>query len=197
MVELRTIIFFDGQNLFHGAREAWSPWPRVPGSPYGYPSYDVEKLALSLVSREGGRSLREIRFYTGVPASHKSQKWHGFWSNKLRVLDRRGIYVYKGRINPGGQEKGVDVSIAIDLVRLTYEQTYETAIIVSSDSDLGPAIELAKEVANGQNRRLLFESAFPHEPSRYERRGIKGTKWVRIDKPQYDSCRDLANYFPY
>ena len=114
---LRTIVFFDGQNLYHLARNAWAPAPQVPGSPYGYPSYDVEKIAALMVGRQPGRILQQIRFYTGVPEPRSPQTtfWHGFWGNKLRYLGSRGIYVYRGRLNPGGQEKGVDVSLAVDL----------------------------------------------------------------------------------
>lgn len=107
--------------------------------------------------------LTEIRFYTGVPSPHRGTdeaRWHGFWGNKLRYLRAGGIYVYRGRVNPGGQEKGVDVSLAIDLIRMTYEQEYETAIIVSQDWDFGPAVKLAKEIAKSQKRFLYFESAF-------------------------------------
>lgn len=160
---MRTVVFFDGQNLYHGVRDAWAPTPRVPGSVYGYPSYDVEKLAAKLVERVPGRSLDQIRFYTGVPSPHRGPDenfWHGFWTNKLRYLGSRGIYVYRGRVNPGGQEKGVDVSLAIDLIQLTYEQRYETAIIVSQDWDFGPAVRLAKQIARSQRRQLYFESAF-------------------------------------
>lgn len=59
---MRTIVFFGGQNLYHLARSAWSPGPQVPGSPYGYPRYDVEKLAASLVARHPRRVLKQIRF---------------------------------------------------------------------------------------------------------------------------------------
>lgn len=38
-------------------------------------------------------------------------------------------------------EKGIDVAIAIDLVRLAMERAYETAVLMSSDTDLLPAIE--------------------------------------------------------
>ena len=106
---LRAIVLIDGQNLYHGAKSAWAPTPPVSSSPYGYPSYDVEKLAQALVSRLPGRSIAQIRFYTGVPnpdAGPMAKFWHGFWTNKLRYLASRGIYIYKGRVNPGGQEKG-------------------------------------------------------------------------------------------
>lgn len=44
-------------------------------------------------------------------------------------------------IDEGGQrEKGVDVQIAVDLVVGAYENTYDSALLVSSDTDLIPAI---------------------------------------------------------
>ena len=124
---MRAIVPIDGQNLYHLARRAWASGSP---SPYAWPSYDVEKLASVLVSRVAGRTLSETRFYTGVPdpAVGPSQLfWHGFWSNKIRYLSSRGIYVYRGRVNAGGQEKGVDVSLALDLVRATYDRRYEAA----------------------------------------------------------------------
>lgn len=63
----RTIVFFDGQNLYHGAKDAWVPAQPLGPSPYAWPSYDVEQLAQVLVAREPGRTLTQIRFYTGVP----------------------------------------------------------------------------------------------------------------------------------
>ena len=58
-------------------------------------------------------------------------------------------------MNAGGQEKGVDVSLALDLVRATYDLQYEVAIIVSQDWDFGPAVRLAKAIAQVQDRRLV------------------------------------------
>lgn len=197
MANQRVIVFFDGQNLYHAAKDAWGPDPPTGPSPYAWPSYDVEKLAKILVERVPGRVLAQTRFYTGVPDPYQGPKekfWHGFWTNKLRVLASRGIYVYKGRVNPGGQEKGVDVSLAIDLVRLTYEQAYQVAIVVSQDWDFGPAVRLAKQVAQGQGRMLVFESAFPLGPGGRSRRGIPGTVWVPIDKEAYDACYDPTDY---
>ena len=193
---MQTLVLIDGQNLYHLARRAWASGP---DSPYAWPSYDVEKLANVLVSGTPGRTLAEIRFYTGVPdpAVGSSQLfWHGFWSNKIRYLRSRRVYVYRGSVNAGGQEKGVDVSLALDLVRATYERQYEDAIIVSQDWDFGPAVRLAKEIAKAQNRRLSFESCFPLGPGSHSRRGVPGTTWIPIDQATYDSCRDPRDYRP-
>ena len=196
---MRTIVFIDGQNLYHLARKAWADPRRSPdnrSSPYAWPSYDVEMLARALVLQTSGRTLEETRFYTGVPNRRADPFRHGFWSNKIGYLKSQGIYVYRGRVNTGGQEKGVDVSLAVDLVRATYDQRYEVAIIVSQDSDFGPAVRLSKEIAQEQERMLHFESCYPVGPGSRSRRGIPGTKWVPIDQATYDACHDPRDYRP-
>ena len=193
---MRTIVFIDGQNLYHLAKRAWGSDASFA---YSWPSYDVEKLSRALVNYRDGRTLAETRFYTGVSdpkAGSKQEFWYGFWSNKIRHLKRQGIYVYRGRVNLGGQEKGVDVSLAIDLIRATYEFQYEAAIIVSQDSDFGPAIRLAKQIAKGQGRMLAFESRYPVGPGSRSRRGVPGTTWLPIDKKIYDACHDPRDYRP-
>ena len=191
---MRTLVLIDGQNLYHLAKAAWAPVPGDRSSPYAWPSYDVEKLAASLVARLPQRTLTDLRFYTGVPAPSVNRFWHGFWTNKCRHLRNRGVHVYTGRVNAARQEKGVDVSLALDLVQATHEKRYDAAIIVSQDADFGPAVRLAKGIARSQGRYLQFESAFPLGPGSTSKRGIPGTKWVPIDKATYDACRDTRDY---
>lgn len=188
---MRTLVLIDGQNLYHLAKAAWGP-----GGTYRWPSYDVDKLARALVALQPGRTLQEIRFYTGVPHQRVSPFLNAFWRNKAAWLIRQGISVYLGTVNAGGQEKGVDVSLALDLISATYDQTYDAAIIVSQDSDFGPAVLLAKRIAQSQGRQLTFESAFPYAQGRVAPRGVPGTTWVRIDQSTYDACFDPHNYRP-
>ncbi|HVR07445.1 MAG TPA: NYN domain-containing protein [Thermoanaerobaculia bacterium] len=195
----RTVVLIDGQNLYHGAKDAWCPPAPAPPqfAHYGWPSYDARKIALALVNTSAGRALSECRFYTGVPSPKQNELWHGFWTAKLRMMKGQGIEIYKGHINPGGQEKGVDVSIAVDLVRLTYQDAYDVAIVVSADWDLAPAIKLARLIATENGRTPDFESASPYEPGIFENRGLPGTTWLKIDKAMYDRCRDYNEYRPW
>ena len=112
------------------------------------------------------------------------------------ICEARSVYVYRGRVSSGGQEKGVDVSLALDLVRATYERRYEAAIVVSQDWDFGPAVRLAKLIAQSQKRSLVFESSFPVGPGNSSRRGVPGTTWVPIDQATYDACHDPTDYRP-
>ena len=50
----------------------------------------------------------------------------------------------------------MDVSMAIDLVQTAHHQSYDLAIIVSQDSDLAPAVSLARQVAQAQTGLLIL-----------------------------------------
>ena len=191
---METIVFFDGQNLYRGAKDAWRLQPAVGFSRYSWPSYDVEELAKALTAKTSGRTITQVRFYTGVPQHRQNAQWHNFWKNKLDYLEGQGIEVYRGRINEHRQEKGVDVKIAIDLIRLTYEKRYELAIIVSQDRDFEPAIRFAGEIAKDQDRQLVFESHYPVGPGSHSDRGIPRTTWMPINKATYDACLDHQDY---
>ena len=197
---LKTIVFFDGQNIYHLAKNLWSSSHIGSNNPYSYPSYDVELLAHFLVNQVPNRILKQIRFYTGVPNPNFSGKhkfWYTFWNSKSAYLKSRGIYIYRGRINEGGQEKGVDVNLAIDLIELTYDKQYDVAIIVSQDWDFGGAVKMAKRIAKSQGRMLTFASAFPYSPTKSKTsRGVPGTSWIQILKSDYDSCIDSRDYRP-
>jgi 6-hydroxy-3-succinoylpyridine 3-monooxygenase len=57
-------------------------------------------------------------------------------------------------------EKGVDVNIALDILVATYENTCDRIILVSSDTDLLPAIKKAKEKG-----KIVEYVGFSHMPS--------------------------------
>ena len=191
---LDAIVFIDGQNLYRSAKDAWRPQPAIGPSKYSWPSYDVETLATVLTSKTSGRTLSQIRFYTGVPRRDQNAQWHDFWKSKLGYLESQGIKVYRGKINVHQHEKGVDVKLSVDLIRLTYEKQYEVAIIVSQDRDFEPAIQLANEIARDQQRQLIFESHFPVGPGSHSNREIPNTRWMPIDKATYDACLDTQDY---
>lgn len=192
---IRTTVFVDGQNLFRLALDSWGK-PRTSETfRYSWPSYDVVKLAAALVRCVPNRTLTEIRFYTGVPSGRSNQRWIKFWRNKLVKLRHQGVHTFRGIVDRYGNEKGVDVCLAIDLVHAAHEQSFDVAIIVSQDSDFEPAVDLVKEVAGTQGRKVIIESAFPAMKEPRRNRGINGTKWGPIDKSMYDSCFDPEDYF--
>lgn len=57
-------------------------------------------------------------------------------------------------------EKGVDVNIAVDILVATYENLCEHIILISSDTDLLPAVKKAK-----QKGKTVEYVGFSHQPS--------------------------------
>jgi uncharacterized LabA/DUF88 family protein len=198
----RAVAFIDGQNLFHNARNAFG---------YTYPNYDVQKLAQAVCARQGW-TLGGVQFYTGVPSARDDNFWHRFWSNKLAIMGRRGVTVYSRPLVyrnktiqvpghgpytfPSGEEKGIDVRLALDALDAAHRNRFDVAIIFSQDQDLSELASLIRLVAGFQNRWIKIASAFPDSPASSNRRGINHTDWCPIDRVTYDACIDPRDYRP-
>jgi uncharacterized LabA/DUF88 family protein len=196
----RAVAFFDGQNLFHSVREAFG---------YTYPNYDPIALATT-ISQLQSWNLSQIRFYTGIPDPQDNAHWHQFWTAKLGILGTRGVYTYsrplryryqRVRLPDGtqhsylaGHEKGMDVRIALDVIRLALDGTCDVALIFSQDQDLSEAADEVRSIARQGQRWIKIASAFPASPTYRNKRGINKTDWIRFDKTLYDKCLDPNDY---
>jgi uncharacterized LabA/DUF88 family protein len=198
----QAVAFFDGQNLFYAAREAFG---------YNYPNYDPKALAEAVCNKHGW-SLIETRFYTGVPDARDNASWNHFWTAKLAQMGRAGIVTYSRplryrnqtvHMSDGsertvlvGQEKGIDIRIAIDVVRLAHQRKYDVAIIFSQDQDLSEVANEIRAISCEQDRWIKVVSPFPSSPTSKNNRGINKTDWIPIDRAVYDSCLDPRSYRP-
>jgi uncharacterized LabA/DUF88 family protein len=198
----RAIAFVDGQNLFFAAKNAFG---------HHYPNYDVAALAASLCQMRGWQ-LEEVRFYSGIPDAADDAFWNHFWTAKLAQMGRQSIRVFSRplryrnqiiRLPDGqshtflvGQEKGVDVRLALDIVSLAHKGVYDIALVMSQDQDLSEVADEIREIARQQDRWLKMASAFPASPASQNRRGINGTDWIKIDRATYDGCLDARDYRP-
>ena len=93
-----------------------------------------------------------------------------------------------------GREKGIDVRIALDVVRLALENTYDVGLIFSQDQDLSEVADEVRMISMRQNRWIKIASAYPISQTYENARGINNTQWVKIDKALYDTCIDPTDY---
>jgi uncharacterized LabA/DUF88 family protein len=196
----RTVAFVDGQNLFHAVRYAFG---------YTYPNYDVSALARAICAPRGWH-LDQVRFYTGVPDPTDNAFWSGFWAAKLLAMSRDGIWTFSRALRyrnqtvklPDGtmhaflaaEEKGVDVRIALDIIRMGHRRQYDVALVFSQDQDLSEVAAEVRVISAEQARWIKIASAFPDGPAARNHRGINSTDWIRIDRAVYDTCIDARNY---
>lgn len=176
---------------------------------YTYPNIDVLKLSKALCGHLGWK-LKTVMFYTGVPDIDDDPKWHNFWAAKKLAMVRAGVHVYSRplryrnkviKLPDGtthtflvGEEKGIDVRMALDIINLAHKREYDVALVLSQDQDLSEVADELKIIAGEQNRWIKIASAFPYSPTVKNTRGINNTEWVRIDRAMYDACLDPKEY---
>lgn len=199
----RAVSFFDGQNLYWQAKDAFG---------YQHPNYDPQKLSAAVCTAKGWVN-HGTYFYTGVPNSDQEPMWHGYWASRISAMRRMGITVTSRHLRyqtesvglpdgsphriTVGREKGIDLRLGLDVVRMARLGELEVAVIFSQDQDFAEVAEEVRDISRAENRWLKIVSAFPYGPKALRNRGINGTDWFRMDKAFYDACLDPLDYRPF
>lgn len=133
----RVAIYFDGSNTYNKLKTL--------GLPEEDKRFDFSAFVAHIV---GERKLISKRYYVGIVRNHdgseKGEKLVRKQQQFLETLRSAGFEVKPGKIMYDGgriREKGVDVKLAVDLVIGAADDLYDTAVVVSSDTDLIPAIK--------------------------------------------------------
>ncbi|MFA4890505.1 MAG: NYN domain-containing protein [Candidatus Paceibacterota bacterium] len=156
-MEERVIIFLDGSNFYHRLKDQELDFKQLL-------SFDYRKFSEWLAH---GRIIVSCIYYVGLVRKEKNNsKSEELVKNQQKLfslLKNHGWEVKTGFMmvhNKGYKEKGVDVKLAIDVLDMAYQNKYDTAIIVSSDTDLIPGIIRAKEL-----KKKIEYIGFSHRPS--------------------------------
>jgi uncharacterized LabA/DUF88 family protein len=151
---------------------------------------------------------RDKRVYVFTRDTHYREKCISFEEDEGRILLTDGSRVPKGtqlllpsgKTHVGefwvraGEEKGIDVRIALDLIRLAHHKEFDVAIIFSQDQDLSEAVSEIKEIAREQGRFVHLYCAFPRSGKTTNAEPIRGTNALEITRELYDACLDPSNY---
>lgn len=150
VVSCRVGVFIDWQNCYRTARDAFGfAGPGIPGNVR--PLMLARALAELRLENQAAGQLTRLRVYTGQASQKHDPKTYAAnrrqfqsWRNSSPVVEvvTRTLDYSLGR----PREKGIDVKLAVDLVRTTLvEREHDVAIVVSADTDLLPALELVLE----------------------------------------------------
>lgn len=198
----RLILFVDYQNVYNGAREAF----HNRSDPGWAGQVDLLKLGELITSRGiGDRQLKEVRVYRGRPDATKDPKTYGANLRQSQSQIRAGggkvkIIARTLRYPPDwpetrAQEKGVDVALAVDFVQMAVSDEFDIGVIMSTDTDLKPALEVALCLL--PLRRPTCEVAAWANPGGHARRlSISSARlWCHwLDEADYLSVADSTNY---
>ena len=158
----RVITYIDGFNLYFGLKE--KRWKR-------YYWLDLQKLCSNILKSD--QSLVLTKYFTSrVSYPPNKVKRQGTFIEALETLDNFELFYGKYQANPYTcnkckqvtqiqNEKMTDVNIAVEMLSDAYQNKYDTAILISADSDLKAPIQKVLELF--PEKRILV--AFP--PSRF------------------------------
>lgn len=140
---MKTAFFIDGSNFYHRLKRCC-----IQNSS----AFDYAAFSTSLLNPND--DLFYIGYYVGLVQNkvgdpHSELLYAGqqrlFVNLKLCLPSIRIVLGHIQNSHGVFQEKGVDVRLALDIYRLASEQGYEKIILLSSDADLLPAVELAQQ----------------------------------------------------
>ena len=172
----RVITYIDGFNLYFGIRrEAIKRGTLENPDPRWYRYMWLDLVKLSELMLNPFQRLVALKYFTApIIASVEKQERQNRYLDALRTLPRLEIIL--GRFEPNRnecdhcghpayhpQEKKTDVNIATTLIIDALDDKFDTAIIVTGDSDIAPALEVIKK--KKPEKRLV--AAFP--PNRYSK----------------------------
>lgn len=199
----RVMLFVDYQNIYRGARSCFHPEAKVPNvagqiSPILLAEHIVTTGSLD-------RELSSVRVYRGLPDATRDSRGNAActrqieaWSSDPRAaVTTRALRYPRGwpdRCQPGEkpQEKGVDVALAVDFVRLALEDQYDVGVLMSTDTDLKPALET---VAKFTKKRAEV-AAWSGRSGYNQRISIDGARlWCHwLHRHVYEQVCDTTNY---
>jgi uncharacterized LabA/DUF88 family protein len=155
----RVVAYVDGFNLYYGLKAGY-------GRKYHW--LDLQLLARSLL--RPGQELRAVHYFTarayGDSAGEGRQATYldalASHSAKVRLVEGRFQEKPQGCLSCGArwityEEKETDVNIAIAMLEGAVRDEYDSAILISGDSDLRPAVAAVKRIC--PEKRII--AAFP------------------------------------
>lgn len=198
----RVVVFLDYQNVYRRARGAFL----LESGPPQLGQVDPLRLGQLIASRSPfDRELLQVRVYRGQPDASKDPI--GYAAN-LRQCDAwrrmpRVQVVTRTLRYPSGwpacapgerpQEKGIDVALAIDFVAMAVRGEYDVGVIMSTDTDLKPALETVRGFGG---RPRCEVAAWSARQGHSRRLAIPGAKiWCHwLDERDYRAVEDLTDY---
>lgn len=145
---MKVLIQIDGSNFYHKVKKI-TPTLHLT-------DFDYKTFIHSLID---SKNKLMVVYYVGeiknIRNSKKNQHLYTNQQNLFKTLRNQKISIKLGYLllsNGVYHEKGVDVQIAVDMVRGAIKNEYDTCFLISSDTDLLPAIHTAKE----ENKKIIY-----------------------------------------
>ena len=136
----KILVQFDGSNFYKKVKRIL---PQVHLT-----NFDYAGLAHSLAKDKSAQIVYYVGEIRKYPGNKKSQSLYANQQKLFTNLRNQNIEIKLGYLlfsDGKFNEKGVDVQIAVDQVRGAIKNEYDKCFLISSDTDLLPAIKTARD----------------------------------------------------
>lgn len=138
---MRVVVFIDGSNFYHRLK-----YLTIGKDNLSLLNFDFVSFCKWLCRDD---SLVEIRYYVGAVKQQKnnakSEKMYADQQHLFFKLLQQNAKIVLGQLiqhrDRSYHEKGVDVRLAVEMIRLARQDKFDIAYLLSSDTDLVPAVE--------------------------------------------------------
>lgn len=137
-ISKQTHLYIDGTNLFIGQNELFGPKRFLS---FEYLVAQINKLV----------RVQSIHFYASymVPTNYRRHDLKSLISTEAQfyrqVRSTPNLTFFKGHRSPtSGKEKGVDVHLAVDIVKDVFQGVCRQVVIMTGDADLIYPLQIAK-----------------------------------------------------
>ena len=202
----RIAVFLDYQNSWHRTRELFGSPSAPPTMGHVHPRRLGERLCDLGRRIDPARSLSEVRVYRGQPglrSHHKLRLAFDRQTARWAALDDVSVHTRPLRYSPAersregrvvrwrGEEKGVDVLLALHLALGARDDQYDVAVVVSADTDLLPAIEEAVRIGKRVETASWWKAPLPRRALHIPGRSL----WNHyLDSADFAAVRDDTDY---
>ena len=178
--EERIMVFIDGSNVYHIVKALLPEKKQF--------DFNFEKMLNYII---GKRKLVRFYYYNAPLDRKKNEesymKQQRFFDRIRKIQKCKFILcrMQKRKINGKiiYEVKEDDIRLAVDMVKLAYNDAYDTAILISSDGDFVPVIQAVKEI--GKNvENIGFENRVSYHLQQ------EADKFVKLKKETVESFFD-------
>lgn len=171
----RVIVYIDGFNLYFGLRsKGWKKYYWLNLKEFSRSLLAPTQILVhtkyftSKISKPHAKSRRQAAFLSALDTLTDFTIYYGRYQSFLETCRNCG------HTHIVDNEKKSDVNIATQLIVDAFQDHYDTAILVSADSDLVPPILAVQELFPNK----LIKVAFPPERSSFELKSVVKTSFT-------------------
>lgn len=143
----KILVQFDGSNFYNKVKKI--------STDIHLTTYDYAGLVQEITQKKPAQIIYYVGEIKKYPGNKKSETLYANQQSLFSHLRKQNMQIKLGYLllsDGKFHEKGVDVQIAVDIVRGSIKNEYDICYLISSDTDLLPAIQTTKD----EGKKIIY-----------------------------------------